>query len=269
MIDFESHKKDPLFYALKELNKAMIKHDCPPITLNVVGGFALMIHEDRLPSEYTDIDFAGPALSAQVKQMSVDIAHKMAKMEQYQDENGKGGLEDDWLNNDLLLSGTSLEDMEFSTGKLHFHPAYELDKIKINVLDERELLRMKLIALDTSLVELESNQDFTRAKDLKDIAMLIDKLGMTVEQAMEENEEFLINENTQTTIQLFIDNNQDIGKTIAALKEHMEYGEYMRLKEKYEPEEALYGTGESLYGAEESLLDDRGISGMLDDLFSH
>ena len=255
MIDFESHKNDPLFHALKELDKKMVEHNCAPITLNVVGGFALMVHEDRLPSEYTDIDFAGPALSMEVKRLSVEVAQQMGQMEEYKTEEGKGGIADDWLNNDLLLRGATLEDLEYSTGKLHFEPAYELDKIKINVLDERDLLRMKLIALDTSLVELESNMDFTRAKDLRDIQVLVEKLEMTVEDAIEENADYIINENTQAAVELFIENKGDIEKTVAGLKEHMEYGEYMRLKEKYEPGR--------------SLLDERGVSGMLDDLFEH
>lgn len=114
---------------------------------------------------------------------------------------------------------------------------------------------MKLIALDTSLVELESNMDFTRAKDLRDIQVLVEKLEMTVEDAIEENADYIINENTQAAVELFIENKGDIEKTVAGLKEHMEYGEYMRLKEKYEPGR--------------SLLDERGVSGMLDDLFEH
>lgn len=248
MIDFEQHKNDPIFHALIELDKALIENDMPPITLNVVGGFALMLHEDRNPSEYTDIDFVGCQLSNDVKKIADVIGQQT-------------GMVKGWLNNDLMLSGTTLEDLEFTTGPLHFESAYQMNKIQINVLDENDLLRLKLIAIDTAMVELENHTDFTRAKDLKDIQVLLDKLKLTPEQAIDQNMDYLINENTEPLIQAFIDNRGDIAKTLQNLTDKIEYDEYLKLKKKFEP-------GEPGDSGNANLLDERGISGMLDDLFN-
>ncbi len=226
MIDFDSHKNDPIFHALYELDDAMVKENCKPITLNVVGGFALMLHEDRRPDEYTDIDFVGFELSKKVQELAKEVGQKT-------------GMVKDWLNNDLMLSGITLEELEFSTGPLHFDPAYQLEKITINVLDERDLLRLKLIAVDTAMVELENHTDFTRAKDLKDIDALLKKLNLTPAQAIREDSMYLINENTQTLVQSFIDNHGDISKTLQKLTKQMEFAEYQRLKEKFEPKEEV------------------------------
>lgn len=242
MIRFEEHKNDPIFYALLKLDDAMSEHNCAPITLNVVGGFALMIHEDRTASEYTDIDFVGLQLPRQVKQLADEVGQQT-------------GMVKDWLNNDMMLAGATLEDLEFSTGPLNFIPAYQLDNICINVLDEPDLLRLKLIAIDTAMVELENHTDFTRFKDLRDIAALLNKLDLTPAQAIHNNQEYLINENTQTLIQAYLDNHGDVVKTLQQIQDKLDYAQYQQLKTKFEP-------------AEHSLLDDRGISGMLDDLFS-
>lgn len=241
MINFEQHKNDPIFKALGELNNELKDKNMPPITLNVVGGFALMIHEDRNPSEYTDIDFVGYQLSKEIKEIADEVGERT-------------GMVKGWLNNDLMLSGTTLEELEFSTGPLHFEPAHTMDKITINVLDEKDLLRLKLIAIDTAMVELENHTDFTRAKDLRDIQVLLEKLNMSPKQAIEENYEYIINENTETIVQAFVNSHGDIAKTLQDLTEKIEKDEYLRLKAKFEPGQ--------------SLLDERGVSGMLDDLFN-
>ena len=174
MIDIEKHRNDPIFHALEVLNQEMVKNDYPPIELNVVGGFALMLYGHRNPSEYTDIDFVGVKLTKELKSLSEDVGKQT-------------GMVKDWLNNEMMLSGTTIEDLECSTGPLHFEPAYSMEKIAINIIDERDLLKLKLIAIDTALVEIENNVDFTRGKDLKDIGILLKSLGMTVNQAINEN----------------------------------------------------------------------------------
>lgn len=73
------------------------------------------------------------------------------------------GLGRGWINNDCLLSGASLEDLEFVTGKLKF--IHKFDLISINALDKECILRMKLIAIDTSYSGMGEGGDFSRIKD--------------------------------------------------------------------------------------------------------
>ena len=227
MIDIEKHRNDPIFHALEVLNQEMVKNDYPPIELNVVGGFALMLYGHRNPSEYTDIDFVGVKLTKELKSLSEDVGKQTGMV----------------------------KDLECSTGPLHFEPAYSMEKIAINIIDERDLLKLKLIAIDTALVEIENNVDFTRGKDLKDIGILLKSLGMTVNQAINENRDYIIDDNTGMVVQTFIDNNYDMKKSLEQIQEKLQYNEYLMLKDKFE-------------SPGKSLLDDRGVSGMLDDLFS-
>ncbi len=43
----ENYKQYPLFAAICELNEKLSEENIEPITLNVVGGFALMVHNIR------------------------------------------------------------------------------------------------------------------------------------------------------------------------------------------------------------------------------
>ena len=150
--------------ALKELDEELAKHNIAPFTLNVVGGFALLLQEIRKNVDnYTDIDYVGKDLSPEVKDIMEIIGYKHH-------------FGPDWINNDILLSGASLQDLELATGKLHFHKKMELEVITVNALDKKDLLRLKLIAIDTSLLGTEFGGEFTRTKDFKDILLLMEDL---------------------------------------------------------------------------------------------
>jgi len=97
-----------------------------------------------------------------------------------------------------MLSGISIEDFELSTGKLHFEPAFEFGKIKINVLEEDDLLRMKLISLDTAYTAVELGGDFTRMKDIPDVLAIAEKNGLSMNDLYEKHSAYI----QRDTIQL-------------------------------------------------------------------
>lgn len=179
MIDRDTFLKTPMGKALQELSEQLQNTKMPPVSLNVIGGFALMLREVRSADDTTDIDYVGKNLPESFDKIADEIGVKH--------QLGRG-----WINNDVMLSGISLEDFEFATGKLHFDPAFQIGNIQINVLDETDLLRMKLIAVDTSLTSVEMGGDFSRAKDLADIDALLTRQGKTPARAQKEYKEFLI-----------------------------------------------------------------------------
>ena len=71
-----------------------------------------------------------------------------------------------------------MESFELSTGKLHFDEAFTVGPVKVNVLKEKDLLRLKIIAVDTAMTELEVTGEFARRKDFADIKALMDRLHM-------------------------------------------------------------------------------------------
>ena len=191
MIKKQKLLKTPLGKALKELSEELNNKNMPPVTLNVIGGFALLLREKRDPESITDIDYVGPELSQEIKDLATPIGIKY-------------GLGYDWINNDVMLCDISMEDFEFSTGgSLNFEKAFSVGKIKINVLDEIGLLRMKLIAIDTSLCAASNEGEFTREKDLPDIVLLMNELNMTTKDLQNEFGDLIIEKSTFPMIRLY------------------------------------------------------------------
>ena len=63
MVDIEKFKTSPMGKALVELSEEMGDEHIPPITINAVGGFALMLHGKRDIDSVTDIDYIGTEFS--------------------------------------------------------------------------------------------------------------------------------------------------------------------------------------------------------------
>ena len=190
MIKRQKLEGTPMWTALQELNTIMEKENMPPVQLKVVGGFALMMHGIRTPNGQTDIDYVGLPLSEKF----LDTADKIGL---------KHHLGKKWINNDIMLSGTTQEDLEFSTGTLHFHKAPSLSKIDIQVLSQPDLLRMKIIAIDTACTAIETEGDFTRMKDLPDIQKLMATMDYDFQNVQEEFGQYLISPHTVNLLKAY------------------------------------------------------------------
>ncbi|HEU5223029.1 MAG TPA: hypothetical protein VFU07_05035 [Candidatus Lumbricidophila sp.] len=164
--------------ALRELDRELppLAPGQEPVELNVVGGYALIIRGVRKNlSQLTDVDYIGAALPTQWQETIDRIGV------QY-------GLGRGWVNHDIMLSGTTLSDMEAATGPLAFQPfETSLTHFRVNVATPETLLRLKIIAVDTALTAVELGGEFTRARDLEDIARFESQASgsvKTVVQAM-------------------------------------------------------------------------------------
>ena len=192
----------PMYKGLVMLNDYLEKTDCEPVSLNVIGGFAMIVHGFK-DAYATDIDYVGK--NAFDDEAIYGVIDRIG---------AKVGLTRGWINNDVMLSGTTLEDLEVSTGKLHFHDAFDLSRIHVAVLDAKDLLRMKVLAVDTALTAVEHGGDFTRMKDLPDIAVLMDSRKLDVLGL--ELETYRQCEIADRTYELIADylKTRDIGKTM-------------------------------------------------------
>lgn len=175
----EQMEGTPMYEALVDLAEKMNKENMPPVELNVIGGFALMLHGVRPADGVTDIDYVGTDLPEKLNRLIEETgrAHRM---------------EPGWINKDGMSSGISMEDFELSTGELHFVPALTVGNISVNVLEEKDLLRLKVIAVDTAMTELEATGEFARVKDFHDIHALMEKLQMSPEDAIREYSDYMI-----------------------------------------------------------------------------
>ncbi len=201
----EQYKKTKMYQGLADLNEYMKAEDLEPLKLQVVGGFALVAEGYRGKDNETDIDFVGPDLPDKLKQKIDEIG--IAR-----------GLGRGWINNDIMLSGSSLEELEASTGELHFHHLFDMEKISMDILDAKDLLRMKVIAIDTSLTGAELGGEFTRAKDLKDVAALMERRGLDMLGLELETYKHVINDRTYELIEDYLQT-RDISKYIEPFKE--------------------------------------------------
>ncbi len=188
-----------LLEALKELAKECENNHIPPFELNIIGNFALMLYGIKDNKEHVNIDYVGPDLSPKVKALARIIGIKR-------------NLGQNWINNDFILTGFSLEDLEFCTGKLHFTDYYEVGSIKLNILNQSDLLKLKIIAIDTTLFDVESGLPFTRFKDLQDIITLKDKLHINLKKYIQDLDlqGLILNTNTYKTINMYEKNSEKV-----------------------------------------------------------
>lgn len=179
MVDKKQLEGTPMYEALADLAEKMNKKNMPPVELNVIGGFALMLHGVRPADGVTDIDFVGSDLSDDLNRLI--------------EETGRThNMEPGWINKDGMAAGIGMEDFELSTGELHFVPALTIGNITINILEEKDLLRLKIIAVDTAMTELEATGEFARIKDFHDIHDLMNKMEMSPEDAIREYGDYMI-----------------------------------------------------------------------------
>lgn len=188
--------EDNLFYREKVVYKALEEFDsrlydmgAKPFELKVVGGFALLLEQIRM-NDYTDIDYVGKPLDKDVSKLVDQIGLEY-------------GLGRGWLNNDVMMSGLDLDEFEYATGELKFNHVADLKVISLYALDKSSILRMKVIAIDTSYMAAENDGDFTRAKDFKDVKLLMESLGCSMKQLKDETEEFVLNPQIYYVIQYY------------------------------------------------------------------
>lgn len=191
MMNSLSYKESLVFKALEMLDEELYKMRTIPFELNVIGGFALMVESIRF-SDRTDIDYVGNSLPKDIKIISDEIGLKL-------------GLGRGWLNNDVMLADSSLEDLEWSTGELKFRKAFELAIITVNVLDKSCLLRMKVIAVDTSYSAIEYGGEFTRQKDFEDIRLLMSDLNIDMKELKRTTESYTICPETYRLIGFYLE----------------------------------------------------------------
>lgn len=229
----------PMYEALVDLADKMNKKHIPPVELNVIGGFALMLHGIRPPEGVTDIDYVGVDLSSELNSLIEDIGRKHK-------------MEAGWINKDGMSSGISMDDFKLSTGELHFTPALTVGGIHINVLEEKDLLRLKIIAVDTAMTELEATGEFARIKDFHDIGSLIKRLNMTPEDVIRDYSDYMIcYPDTGDLIHALARNGSDGGlRLIEAKKKEFEES-YTSNAHRFEPVDDL----DSFIGNINSLLD--------------
>lgn len=174
---------NPLIKTIFEMNKELEILNTSRIEVNIISGFALLV-------SILDKDVNIPQYLSDLKEISIKVADKFS-------EPG------DWFNIDLLLTGTTLDELEYTTGYLSFRQAFELSKIRVNVIETKDLLRLKLSLLDKALAELEFEGSFNSYKDLDEIIAIIDKFGYNKNTLNEEFGKDIFNENLIDVIYLY------------------------------------------------------------------
>lgn len=215
MINKDQLAGTPMYEALKDLAEKMNKNNMPPVELNVIGGFALMLHGVRPADRITDIDYVGTELP--------DVLNQLIE------ETGRiHSMEPGWINKDGMATGIGMDDFELSTGVLHFEPALSIGNININILKEKDLLRLKVIAVDTAMTELEATGEFARIKDFHDIYLLMNKMNMRPEDAIREYNDYMIcYPDTGDLIHAIANNGPDGGLEVVNNK-HKEFEELQK-----------------------------------------
>ncbi|MCL1988005.1 MAG: hypothetical protein FWG64_08565 [Firmicutes bacterium] len=165
-----------------------------PIKLHIIGGFAIVLAE--IPynlNRYTDIDYVGAIFDeeTQIIIQKLGLKHEIGA---------------DWLNNQVLLEGSSLADLQFVVGKLRFEKVLDLQYFTVKSLVLEDVAKMKAIAIDTALMGADFGDEFTRLKDFDDIAAILQHLGWTVSDLRSHTGEYVLQSEVYTLIADYIKN---------------------------------------------------------------
>lgn len=183
-----------LIKALKELDYELHNINVKPFDLKVVGGFALLMQKIcpcTEESQYTDIDYVGSEFPKEIKEIinEIGIKYKLGK---------------NWVNRDVVMYDMDDDDFECATGELHFDKSLELSVITVYTLRKGDLIRMKVIAIDTSYMTWHDlGGDFTRFKDFEDIKLLMKELGWDNKKLKNETNVYILNPEIYTLIKNF------------------------------------------------------------------
>jgi hypothetical protein len=196
MAHYLNTQNSTLIKALTELDEWLYnqyKNEIQPLNLNVIGGFALLLHKVRKdPDEFTDIDFVGRELDPRIKTVADEIGLKYNL--------GRG-----WLNNDISLFDDSIDAVEDMVGKIYFEPSgLDLKMINVNAARPQDLLRMKVVAVDTWVMGMPSNEPYTRTKDFQDIKLLMNDINMDMNTLIFETKEYVLETETYSLIEEYM-----------------------------------------------------------------
>ena len=205
-------KEKLLYEALEELDKRFAQIGVKPFELNVIGGFALLLDTIR----FSDcVDYEGKGLPDDIRTVidEVGAAYKL----------GRG-----WINDNIHSAGFTLEDLEMFIGALNFKHVCDLEVIRVKAIDAQELLRMKVVAIDSSCMGF-SQGEFRRgvsrdvsnandkprveliyvgklisAEDLKDTKLLMEQLGYTYQDMVNECYDYVCDSDTFMLIDYYL-----------------------------------------------------------------
>lgn len=184
-------KEKTVYKALEELDEILYRKGVAPFELNVIGGFALLLEKIRF-TDRTDIDYIGQDLNDEVKSIIDEVGLRY-------------GLGRGWINNDCLLAGNDLEGLELITGKLYFNHSLDLRVISVNSLDKECLLRMKVIAIETSFMGIEyGGGDFSRIKDFPDIPLIMNACGYSYNDMVKDTIDYINEPNIYFLIRYYL-----------------------------------------------------------------
>lgn len=189
-------KNTQMYKALVEFDEEFGKlNNKKPMSLNVIGGFALIVPGIR-KGDYTDIDYAGKDFPEKVKELVDKIGMKYNL--------GRG-----FINNDCLVTGTTLEDMEYATGPLTFSHGFDLKYITVNILVPKDVLKMKMIAIDTSYMGMDLGGEFTRLKDFGDIAAICEEEHLNIDDVVDMTKDYILCPEIYTLLNYYLQTKDD------------------------------------------------------------
>lgn len=176
--------KTAILTALEELDGELYEKFAPvreKTPLHIIGGAALLLQDTRkaMNGKVTDVDYLGREFDPQVKAVVDRVGMKH-------------GLGRSFLCNEL--GSDALEHLEYCVGRLTFVPFAAMKYFDVHVLCEKDILRLKVYALDTCIMARRDDDvtEFERAQDYADIRDIAEKNGIAPCEIEEMTRDYVI-----------------------------------------------------------------------------
>lgn len=104
-------------------------------------------------------------------------------------------LEKNWLNDDMSKSYIDYKNLEWNIGKLNFHTKLQLKFIEVETLDLTDLLKMKIISVDSIMISKNKNKEILNDL-LSDIKVIMEHESLKINFLINNYSDFIVNKTT-------------------------------------------------------------------------
>ena len=190
--------------AILDLDKEIAEKGLDPIKLNVIGQRILILdgYCENHQNNTADIEYQIDKYYDEYLDIVIGIGKKH-------------DLGKDWFIDNVLVSYCTLQNFKSAIGELHFTKELKLDNITLEFIDPEDILKLKLIAVDTDML-MVINIPFDRTggkeikrkvlhRDLNELRKILEQANRPYTELLNQYDDLILHPETKNVITRYFD----------------------------------------------------------------